>query len=383
MNAHLIQAEISLAAIARNVQALRALTQPSACLMAVVKANGYGHGACEVARTALEHGADRLAVARLDEARALRQAGIQAPLLVFGYTPPEMVPELIEHDLAVSLYDLDVAKRFSQCARLHRARIKVHIKVDTGMGRVGLLSGHLQGAAPSRDQASQHILAMARLPGLALEGLYTHFATADSRDKTLARKQLEVFLTLDAHLRQQGLEIPLKHAANSAALIDLPETHLDMVRPGIALYGLYPSDEVDRTRVVLQPAMTLKTRVVHIKKVPAGFGVSYGHTYTTTAATTLATVAAGYADGLNRRLSSRGCMLVHGRRAPIVGRVCMDLTMLDVGHIPQTATGDEVVIWGQQQDAEIHVDDVAKLLGTINYEVVSAVGGRVARCYCA
>jgi alanine racemase len=252
------------------------------------------------------------------------------------------------------------------------------------MGRLGLLAD-VPAAEEATGSAANHrfseVLAISRLPGLEVEGLFTHFATADHADKTYANRQLQRFLELLDRLQQQGLELPLNHTANSAALIDIPESHLDMVRPGIAAYGLYPSAEVDHGRVELRPVMEWKTRIVHLKKVPAGFGVSYGITYETPRPTTLATVAVGYADGLSRKLSSRGQMLVGGQRAPIVGRVCMDLTLLDVGEVSEVAVGDEVVIFGRQGDESLTADEMAKALDTINYEIVSTITSRVPRVY--
>ncbi|MBC7105500.1 MAG: alanine racemase, partial [Firmicutes bacterium] len=222
---------------------------------------------------------------------------------------------------------------------------------------------------------------VARLPGLEVEGIFTHFAAADERDKEFTRRQLAVFLDLLERLRKRGLEVPLRHAANSAALIDLPETHLDLVRPGISLYGLYPSEEVDRSRLTLHPAMTFKTVVAGVKRVPAGFTVSYGCTYVTPRPAVIATIPAGYADGYTRLLSSRGWVLIHGRRARVVGRVCMDMFMVDVSHIPDVAVGDEVVLFGRQGGAELPVEEVAGTIGTINYEVVCMVSARVPRVY--
>jgi alanine racemase len=270
----------------------------------------------------------------------------------------------------------------SHTAASQGRRIKVHLKVDTGMGRLGLLPDNRRftdsGMVPD-ERAVDEVKAMSALPGLELEGVFTHFATADSRDKTYARQQFEQFETFLAALEQAGLAIPVKHAANSGAIIDMPETHLDLVRAGIALYGLFPSDEVDKGRLTLLPAMTLKTRVIHLKQVPAGFKVSYGCTYTTAAPTTIATVALGYADGYSRSLSSRGHMLVRGHRVPIVGRVCMDLTMLDVGSVPGVTLEDEVVAFGRQGQVAITADEVARQLNTINYEVVSKITQRVPR----
>jgi alanine racemase len=225
------------------------------------------------------------------------------------------------------------------------------------------------------------ILEVAKLPGLDIEGVYTHFATADRTDRRYATSQLELFLNLLERLKKEGLEIPIRHAANSSAIINFPESHLDMVRPGIALYGLYPSKEINRSRISLIQAMTLKSRIIHLKKVPAGFPVSYGCTYKTPAPTMVATVPIGYADGYSRSLSNRGQMLVRGLKAPVIGRVCMDLTLLDVGHIPGVTLNDDVVVFGKQGDTEISVDDLADSLETINYEIVTSVSDRIPREY--
>jgi alanine racemase len=383
LDASLVWAQIDLKAIAHNVGELRRITQPEARLMAVVKANGYGHGAIEVAQCALKNGAATLGVARIEEGIRIREAGIQAPILIFGYTLPERTADLLEYDLTQTVYTYASARVLSQTATSLKKKIKIHLKVDTGMGRLGLLPQNFQGdnSAALAADAIEETLAIADLDGLELEGIFTHFATADSADKTYAEDQLDLFMNFLNRLRKAGLEPPVRHAANSAALIDMPQSHLDMVRPGIASYGLYPSDEVDKKHVSLKPAMALKARIIHLKKVPAGFKVSYGSTHQTPKATTIATIPIGYADGLNRLLSSSGQMLVHGQRAPIIGRVCMDLTMLDVGHIDNVQMGDAVVIFGQQNSGSITVDEIASSLNTINYEIVSTITARVPRIY--
>lgn len=376
--------EVDLTAIAHNVRELRRVTDPGARLLAAVKANGYGHGAIEVAKTVLHSGGDALGVARIEEGIQLRDAGIAAPILIFGYTDPVLAEKLIASDLAQSVWSLEMAKQLSRAAGLAGKNIRIHLKVDTGMGRLGLLPESSRVVSPdtaATDDSVAEIAAIARLSGLELEGVFTHFPTADSADKVDAKSQFDRFQYFIDLLGRAGIEIPLRHAANSAAIIDMPDTHLDMVRAGISIYGLYPSDEVNQHRVALRPAMTLKTRIVQIKRVPEGFRVSYGSTYETEKPTRIATVSVGYADGLNRRLSSRGSMLVGGNRVPIVGRVCMDLTMLDVGEIPDIAIGDEAVVFGRQADAAITVDEVASLLDTINYEIVSTVSDRVPRVY--
>ncbi len=384
LNSNLIWSEIDLNAISHNVRELCRITSPGSRLMAVVKANGYGHGALEVALVALKNGADCLGVARMDEGVHLRKAGITVPILILGYTPPEHSETLVAHRLIQTVYTFEAAEALSEAAAGLQERAKVHIKVDTGMGRLGLLPDsprisllgkHLPG------NAQRVIESIFRLPHIEIEGIFTHFATADSQDKTHTLQQLERFLEFLDKLKAHGLEFPLRHAANSAALIDLPETHLDMVRPGISIYGFYPSDEVSKERVSLAPAMMLKTRVIHVKMVPAGFHVSYGLTYQTENPTVIATVSAGYADGLNRLLSSRGQMLVRGSRAKIVGRICMDLTLLDVGHIPDVRIGDEVVIFGSQGQEFIPVEEMAEALNTIHYEIVTSVASRVERVF--
>jgi alanine racemase len=373
----LLWAEVDLAAIEHNLRELRRITRPSARLMAVVKANAYGHGSVAVARAALQSGADFLGVARIDEALALRAAGLAAPILVLGYTPPERAAELLANDLTQTVFSPEAARLLSTTAVQKGRTLRVHLKVDTGMGRIGLPAGPQ--ASPQAAVAA--VLEIARLPGLELEGVFTHFASADSADKSFTHQQLERFMDLLDLLCQNGLEIPMRHAANSAAIIDLPETHLDMVRAGIALYGLYPSDEIAKNRIRLIPAMTLKARVVQVKSVPAGFSVSYGMTFRTERPTTIATIPVGYADGYSRALSSRGRMLIREKAVSIAGRVCMDMTMVDAGEIPEVAVGDEVVIFGRQGAARLGAEEVAEILGTISYEVVSALTARVPRVY--
>ena len=376
--------EIDLTAYRHNISELRRLARREARFMAVVKANGYGHGAVAVAIEALEAGADYLGLARLHEAVELREAGIGAPILIFGSTAPEEIDTLLDLDLTQAVFTRETAEELAGKATSKGKRLRVHIKVDTGMGRLGLLPAERK-TEEAKGRAANHrfseVSAIVGLPGLEIEGVFTHFATADQADKTYAERQLQRFAELVESLKGQGVEFPLTHAANSAALIDMPDSHLDMVRPGIATYGLYPSTETDRSRLDLKPVMAWKTRVIQLKEVPAGFGVSYGITYETPRPTTLATVAVGYADGLGRGLSNRGQMIVGGQRVPIIGRVCMDLTLLDVGEVPGVALGDEVVILGRQGREEITADEMASTLDTINYEIVSTITTRVPRFY--
>ncbi len=378
-----IWAEIDLGAIAHNTAELKQKAG-NARFMAVVKANAYGHGILAVAHRALQSGADWLGVARFGEAMVLRDAGIRERVLIFGHTPPERGPTMVEQGLTPTVFDLQTAVLLSKAAACKENRLKIHLKIDTGMGRLGILPdsrrpGFDKAAPPIR--AVEEIAAIGRLPGIEIEGIYTHFASADDADKTAARRQLAVFTKLLDALQGEGVHISLQHAANSASIIDLPESHLDMVRAGIALYGLAPSAQVGLQTVDLKPAMALKARIVHLKQVPAGFPVSYGSTYRTKAPTTIATVPIGYADGYSRLLSNRGCMLVRGVRAPITGRVCMDQIMLDVGHVKGVAVGDEVVAFGAQNGAALPADELAAALSTINYEIVSSIMDRVPRVY--
>lgn len=367
-----VWAEINLGAIAHNTAELHRLCRPETGLMAVVKANAYGHGMLQVARAALDAGASWLGVARVEEGLSLRRAGFDCPVLVLGYTPDEALREVLDYGLTQTVYSLDGAEELSRQAGLAGKQVAVHIKVDTGMGRLGLRPG----AGLVED-----ILRCARLPNLDPQGILTHFAMADAADDSYTRSQLAAFRELLDQLARHGLEFPVRHCANSAALIQYPETHLDLVRAGISLYGLKPSPEVNLAGVSLIPAMTLKARVAHVKPVGQGAKISYGCTYAAPGPTVIATVPAGYADGYSRLLSSRGRVLVHGQRAPVVGRVCMDQCMADVGHIPGVAPGDEVVLLGRQGDEEIAADEIAGLMGTINYEVLCLVSYRVPRLY--
>lgn len=363
-------AEIDLDAIAHNAAALKARAGGRAELMVTVKANAYGHGAVPVARAALEGGATRLAVARTLEGVELRQAGLTAPILIMGYTLPAEAARILRWDLTPTVNTWEQATALSAAAQKAGKTVPIHIKVDTGMGRFGLLPG----------EALDFVQAISRLPGLFLEGLYTHFAVADAADKTYTRYQFETYMNVAAQLEAAGFPFPLKHVANSATTLDLPEMALDMVRCGIALYGLHPSDEVEPA-VPLRPAMALKSRVARVRTLPAGSSISYGCTYTTTRPTPVALVPVGYGDGYHRILSNKGAVLIHGQRVPIVGRVCMDQFVVDVSGIPDIRQDDEVVLFGRQGEAEITAEEVARWAQTINYEVTTSILPRVTRVF--
>jgi len=371
----LVKACIDLGAIQNNIRNLKRMTDKKSKFMALVKADGYGHGAVRVAQTALQSGADWLGVARLNEAVELRKAGIDAPILIFGYIHPSQAATIKDLDLVTTVYGLNMAKALSREAKFLNKPIKVHLKIDTGMGRVGMV------IKPAREQALKKIQEIVKLPGIALKGIYTHFAAADSRDRTYTDLQIDLFASLLEDLKKTGIEFETCHAANSAGIIEFSRSHFDMVRAGISIYGLYPSCEVDQSKVKLFPAMTLKSIVTAVREVPKGFFVSYGMTHETQGQTRLASVPIGYADGFSRQFSSNCVMLVKGHRAPVVGRVCMDQTMIDVGDIPDVNPGCEVVLMGSQGNETLGADELASRINTINYEVVSALTARVKKVY--
>lgn len=360
--------EIDLEAVAHNVRELCAQVGPRVQLMAILKADGYGHGAIKTARTALNNGASWLGVACLSEALALRDVGIEAPILVLGYTPPWQAREMVEQGIRATVFSAETAEALGKAGLELGRPARVHIKVDTGMGRLGLL--------PADIPAFVRILQA--IPGLAVEGLFTHLAAADSADTTYTQGQLRQFQVLVAELERTGLRPPLVHAANSAATLAFPEARYDMVRAGISLYGLNPSAEVPCPAAFRQ-ALAFKTQIAQVKTLPPGCSISYGCTYRTERESRIAVIPVGYADGFRRAPQHWGEVLVRGHRAPIVGRVCMDQTMLDVTDIPNVRPGDEVVLIGRQGEECITADEVAARLGTINYEVVSEILARVPR----
>ena len=363
-------AEIDLDAITHNAARLKARAGARAELMVAVKANGYGHGAVPVSRAALEGGATRLAVHRTMEGVQLRRAGITAPILIMGYTLPTESQHIVHWDLTPTVNSKPQAEALSVAAVAQGKPLPIHVKVDTGMGRYGLLP----------DEVLDFVRFLSGLPGLALEGLYTHHAVADLADKTFTRHQFSIYMDVVRRLEAAGFVFPLKHVSNSATTLDLPEMALDMVRCGIALYGLRPSDEVEPA-VPLRPALTLKSRVARVRTLPTGASISYGRTYITDKPTHVALVPVGYGDGYHRFLSNRGAVLIHGRRVSIVGRVCMDQFVVDVSHIPGVQLHDEVVLIGRQGEEHIPAEEVARWAETINYEVTTSLLPRVVRIY--
>jgi len=362
--------EIDLDAIAHNCREIKKWIGDKTELAAVIKGNAYGHGIAMVAKTALENGATRFATARVDEGIVVRKAGIEAPILVLGYVPAEEMETAVKWRITPPIMHWHTAKALSNISSAQGVVTPVHVKVDTGMGRFGLLP----------NEVVDFVKRLIELPGIRLEGLYTQFAVADEADKTYTYKQWEVFQKVLKDLEEAGIHIPIRHVCNSAATLNFPEMHLEMVRCGTAIYGHYPSPVTNHS-VPLRPAMTLKSRVARIRTLPPGSSISYGRTYTTTRPTTVALVPIGFGDGLSRRLSNKGSVLIRGKRAPIVGRVCMDQCIVDVSGIPDVQQDDEVVLLGRQDGAEITAEEIASLMGSINYVVLTAVSARVPRVY--
>jgi len=362
-------AEIDLAAIAYNIQAIKKRVHP-AQIMAVVKADAYGHGVVPVSKIALESGATYLGVALVEEGIELRNHGFLEPILVFSGAYEDQLSDFFKYDLEVTVYTKEIADSLSELARCFQKPIRVHVKVDTGMGRIGV----------AWENATNFIEYLASLDGIQLQGLYTHFATADERVKTYADRQFDRFKKVLEILTQKDIHIPFKHAANSGAILDMPETFLDMVRPGVMMYGNYPSNETTES-VPIKPAMTLKSRVIYIKQVPENFSVSYGRKFVTSKPTRIATIPLGYADGYNRLLTNKAEVTIRGKKYPLVGRVCMDLVMVDIGMEDNIQIGDEVILFGRQEENAFTVNEICQLLDTIPYEVTCWVSKRVPRIY--
>lgn len=360
--------EVDLEAVGNNVRQIQRVVGPAVEILAVLKADAYGHGARKVARTALNNGASWCGVASVNEGMALREAGLDAPLLVLGYTPAWLAKEALLHDLTLTLYDPDVARIYSQAATELRRTARVHIKVDTGMGRLGLLPA----------QVVPFVEEIRDLPGLEMEGLFTHFSVADAEDLGYTRWQLDLFSDMLQQLKDRGISFRWVHCANSSAALRLPESRFDLVRVGLAMYGLHPSAHV-ALPTGCRPALSWKTSIAQVKTLPPGSYVSYGNTYQTSEEEAIAVIPVGYADGFRRAPTRWQTVLVRGQRVPIVGTVCMDQTMIRVDRLREVRVGDEVVLIGQQGDDEITAEEVAGWLGTINYEVVSEILARVPR----
>ncbi|MEK8131062.1 alanine racemase [Paenibacillus filicis] len=366
--------EISLDALRHNLESFREALPAEVRMMAVVKADAYGHGAVEVCREALSCGVEYIAVAFLDEGLELRRAGITAPILVLGYTPPEGLLTAWEQDIALNVYTEEVLMAWERLVLPEaKARpLRIHIKIDSGMNRLGI--GDAEAAIRFIERARH-------TTGIEVEGVFTHYACADEADKSHTRGQYDRFTQVVRHFQERGIEFPYIHAGNSAAAIDLPTMTFNMVRLGIAMYGLYPSEEVNKTLIELEPVLSIKTGVVMVKQVSAGEGISYGAVYRTSGEETIATLPIGYADGFSRMLTDKAQVLIRGQRVPVVGRICMDQCMLNVTGLADISMEEEVVILGMQGQERITAEEHAAWLGTINYEVVCMISHRVPRVY--
>ncbi len=365
--------EIKLDAVKNNVKNIRGLLKDGTRLLAVIKADAYGHGAVEVAKSLLfDGGADYFGVATYGEAEQLRRARINTPVLILGAVFGDEYAELVKDNITLTVFDFDTAKKLSDTAKKLGKTAKIHIKIDTGMARIGFL--------PSED-AVEEIIKISKLDGIEIEGMFSHFAKADEADKMPTRVQFEKFMFIKNELLKRGIKIPICHICNSAGIIDFPEYHLDMVRSGIITYGYYPSDFVNKDALKLESAMSFKSRVVHIKTVEAGTNVSYGGTFTAKEKMKIATVSAGYADGYNRLLSNKADVIINGERCRVLGRVCMDQLMVDATHLKNINLGDEVILFGKGGNNTVTVEETAEIIGTINYEVLCSLSRRVPGVY--
>ena len=374
---HLTWAQIDARALRSNIQQLGRLVGPEVLLTAVIKANAYGHGMAEISRLALQAGVDWLAVYSLEEGLLLRKMGLRCPVLLLGYVPLTRLQRMIQADLRLTVFNLETLEELDKVASRLNRDVRVHLKVETGMNRQGILLEDLAEALGIL-QRSQHIL---------LEGLCSHLATAEEPDDTsYARRQMENFRRAVAEVEDRGFHVPIKHLLNTAGTFLLQEARYNMVRLGISMYGLWPSDKTRRACLEkcigdqgLEPVLTWKTIVIQVKEIPAGSKISYGGTFQTTRPTRLAVLPVGYSDGYSWQLSNKGHVLIRERRAPVLGRVTMNATMVDVTDIPGVRLEDEVVLLGRQGEEEISAEEMAGLLGTINYEVVSRIGRAIPR----
>jgi alanine racemase len=371
MKQYPITAEINLNALKHNILELKKLLPAECKFIAVIKANAYGHGIVKIGQSVLKYGADCLAVARAYEAILLRKNNIVKPILVFGYVTDDEIDELIINNVTFTIFALAMAEKLDIRAKKLNKTVSIHIKIDTGMSRLGF---------PAKPETLNIIKKIKNLPNLILEGVYTHFADADNNKKQYTHHQLSLFKNFLSLLDTHHISIPIKHAANSAAVIDHPEAHFNAVRPGIALYGLYPSEHVDKNKIKLNPVMKLKVKIAQVKKIEKNTKVGYGCKFTAKKDLKIATLPIGYADGFTRMLKN-GKVLINGCEAQVIGVICMDQCMINVDNIPNVKAGDEAVIIGSQGDKAIHAEDIAKELKTINYEIITMISSTIPRVY--
>lgn len=372
-NYYRVQANVDLNAIRHNLLEVRKKLNPGTKLMVIIKADAYGHGAVALAKALGDSGRiDAYGVAIIEEAVELREAGITKPMLILGYTPKEQYDLVVAYDVAQTVFQYEMAKDLSDEAVRQGKTAKIHIKLDTGMSRIGF---------SDTPESAEEIKRIAELPNLELEGLFSHFACADETDKASTLNQLNRYIKFNDLLEKEDIFIPVKHIANSAGIIEFPQAYFNMVRCGIVTYGIYPSDMVNQEEIKLIPAMELKTRVIYVKDVEAGVGISYGATYVTDQKRRIATVPVGYADGYSRNLSNHGKVIIHGQYAPIVGRICMDQFMVDVTEIEGVKQGDLVTLLGRDAEAYISAEELAEWSHSFAYELVCTVGKRIPRVY--
>lgn len=366
-----VYAEINLDIMAYNMRNIASLVNNKE-VIAVVKADCYGHGALDVVPTLLENGASRLAVAVLTEGIELRNNDIKAPIMLLGYTPLNLGEELIKYDLEQTVYDLEYAKDLSDIALKMNKKAKIHIALDTGMGRIGFLP---------TENALSDVSEICSLKGLEVIGIFTHFSTSDENDKTYTNEQFAKFSAFTNKLSDLGIKIPLRHVSNSGAIMDMPETYLDAVRAGIILYGYYPSNEVNKNNLAIKPALILKACITRVQEMDEGMYISYGRTFKTERKSLIATLPIGYADGYSRLFAKNGKVIINGKFAPIVGRICMDQCMIDVTDVGEVKVGDKVILLGEEGNLKFNADDIAEIMGTINYEILCMLKYRVPRVY--
>lgn len=364
--------EINLDNILHNFREIQKNVKEGTMIMPVIKANAYGHGSIELGKMYKELGVKSVAVSLTSEAIELRRNGIDLDILILNYTSPNQMDEVVAYDLTQTIYRYEDGKAISEIAGHMGKIVKVHIKIDSGLSRLGF---------QPIEESVEEILRLRELQNIEIEGIFTHFAKSDDIDKTDTKEQYRKYIWMVEALEKKGLNIQIKHASNSGAIIDLPEFNLDMVRPGLMLYGYYPSEEVNKDKVKLKPAMTLRSVVSNVKTVPEGTGISYGHLFKTTAESRIATVPVGYGDGYTRILTGKSEAYIGGKLAPVVGKICMDQLMLDITDVPEVEIGDEVILFGEGVDAYPSVEDIAKKLGTVNYEIICMMRKRLPRVY--
>lgn len=366
-----VYAQIDLDKIYANMVNMKANVHEGTQMVAVVKADGYGHGAVPVA-VAIDGLVEAYAVATIDEAMNLRKHGIKKPVYMLGFIPEARIDEAIENEIRFAVFEKLQAEKISERAKELGKKAIIHIALETGMGRIGFMPD---------DRSVVEIGEIAALEKVEIEGIFTHFAKADETDKTSAHRQLKLYVDFLDRLKKSGTDIKIKHCSNSAGIIDMPEANMSEVRAGISLYGMYPSEEINKKAIALYPAMEIKSHIIFLKEVEAGIPIGYGGTFITERRTKVATIPVGYADGYPRSLSNKGCVLIRGKRAPIIGRVCMDQLMADVTDIEDVTNGDLVTLIGRDAGEELTVEEVSETAGTFNYEFVCDIGKRVPRVY--